>query len=283
MGYHVNCVVLDNGLEIYHVYVPGVRNATLIANVNVGSVYEDPSNNGISHLIEHMLFRGTGKRPDYSAINREMESFGQARICYTNYNNIPLGMNVPTEYTEDAADFISDLLYNSKFEKSSVDIERKLIANEIAIDDDNLFRLSLKNLYRNLYENGCVFNRIGSKDVVMNLAHDDVLEFYMDFFTPDNTQVFYAGPESLKRSVEIIERTFPHDFRKCRPKDIPRINECAVPPRFEYIAKPSSNSSYISTGLPMIDPTYEEELSMNVLKMQLGRKVFDTVVHSRDV
>ncbi len=281
MNYDIKEVVLDNGLKIYHTCMPEAKDMTLIANVNIGSAYEDFSTKEISHFVEHMLFRGTKKRPNYTVITNEIERFGDKMICYTGEINIPLGMTVPTQNFEEVADFISDLLYNSKLEQSDMEIERKLILNEIGLREDNNRLVLKENLFKNLYENSYCFNlRTGrdQKDNVIRFSQKEIRQFYDDYFTPDNTHIFYAGPESLDYSAGIISKCFPSNFRKSKTKKDVVIKESQIIPKRTHMVT-STNSTYVATGLPVMNPTEEEGLALKVLEAYLKRNLRKKLVN----
>lgn len=98
--------------------------------VKIGAYYEDDSNRGISHFLEHMMFKGTKNR-DNEKLNRELEFLGGEYNAYTNYNSTVFSISCLKEESEDAVDLLSDMILNSTFNKEEMDREKGVVISEI--------------------------------------------------------------------------------------------------------------------------------------------------------
>jgi len=136
--------VLDNGLRVVTSTVSGTRSASVSVLVGVGSRYEEDKEAGISHLIEHMLFRGTKKRPTSSDISMAIEGVGGMLNGGTDKELTIYWCKVPAEHTALAGDVLLDMLTNSKLENEDLEKERHIIVEEInMINDSPSGRVSL--------------------------------------------------------------------------------------------------------------------------------------------
>jgi len=118
--------ILDNGIRVVTEIIPHVRSASLGIWVDVGSRDEDPAENGISHFIEHMLFKGTKKR-SAKDIAIEMDSMGGELNAFTSKEGTTYYVKVLDEHLPRAVDLLSDIFNHSVFDPKEIDRERKVI------------------------------------------------------------------------------------------------------------------------------------------------------------
>src|SRR4051794_19607422 len=123
--------VLDNGIRVVSGPMTGVRSASLIFYQEVGSRYEDPEIQGVSHFLEHMLFKGTERRPDPIMITQAVESVGGILNAATGRESTNYWAKVPSTHFALAYDVIADVLCNSVIDPVELDKERSVIVEEI--------------------------------------------------------------------------------------------------------------------------------------------------------
>ncbi|HPP07279.1 MAG TPA: pitrilysin family protein, partial [Syntrophorhabdaceae bacterium] len=128
--------VLHNGLTIVTESIPYFSSISIGLWWKTGSRYEDSSNNGISHFIEHMLFKGTDKRTAYD-IAREIDAIGGTINAFTGKEYTCLFAKVLKKDMDIAIDVLSDMYKNSLFRKDDMDREKYVIAQEIKMVEDN--------------------------------------------------------------------------------------------------------------------------------------------------
>ena len=169
MLYHLN-----NGMQLVYEYMPNVKSVSVGIWVRAGSMYEKKSESGISHFIEHMLFKGTQKR-SAKRIAEEIDSVGgqinayTAREC-TCYYSRTLG-----ESLELLIDILSDMYYNSLFSESDINLERKVIIEEINMYEDSPEDLVLDRLEENMWkDNSLGFSISGTRESVFGITRENI-------------------------------------------------------------------------------------------------------------
>ena len=209
MHFNIEKVVLESGLHIYHVLQPS-NDISIIANITTGNVLEPEHLSGASHLIEHMLFKGTQKRASRSSIYQELGLLGGHYFCHTDFFNLPLGLRAVLEDFEPAMELISDLFYFSRLDKEELEKEKQIVIDELQtnrIDDTETYLWDL--YYSTLFEGTPLARKQGGSIAsVKNLAYNDLLAFYRQTFTPANTTLFTAGPKKLSEVVRAVSKYF---------------------------------------------------------------------------
>src|SRR3954466_4006120 len=128
--------VLPNGLTILTEEMPHIRSVSIGIWIKTGSRHEDAERNGISHFVEHMVFKGTRNR-DAEQIAREVDSVGGNMDAFTAKECICFDVKVLDEHLPTAVDILSDLVLNPIFEPKELVRERGVILEEIKMDEDN--------------------------------------------------------------------------------------------------------------------------------------------------
>ena len=123
--------------------------------VRVGSRDENDKTRGSSHLLEHMLFKGTNKRKTYKQINKELEAYGGNYNASTSKNMTCYYITAPTQYFEKCCDILSDILFNSTIQQSDIEKEKQVVIEELYKMLDNSQVMSIEHvlsIYRRLIE-----------------------------------------------------------------------------------------------------------------------------------
>src|SRR6185437_1982410 len=128
--------VLSNGVRVVTSRMDHVKSASLIVYVGAGSRHETDQHAGISHYLEHMLFKGTAKRLDPVEITQEVEGVGGMLNAATSRENTNYWVKVPSAHLERAFDVVGDMLRNSIFDPAEIEKERGVIIEEIRGIDD---------------------------------------------------------------------------------------------------------------------------------------------------
>ena len=127
--------ILPNGATILTLPIPGVRSAALGFFVGVGSRHEKAAENGAAHFIEHMVFKGTGRR-SAGDLAREMDAIGGQVNAYTTKEHTCFYARCLDEHLDRAADLLLDMLFSSRFDQKDVEMERGVVLEEIGMYED---------------------------------------------------------------------------------------------------------------------------------------------------
>lgn len=122
---------LKNGLRIITVPDKNAQAVTVLVVVGAGSKYETKANNGISHFLEHMFFKGTKKRPNTLAISESLDKVGGSYNAFTSKEFTGYYAKVAKEHSQLALDWVSDIFLNSKIESKEINREKGVIIEEV--------------------------------------------------------------------------------------------------------------------------------------------------------
>jgi zinc protease len=198
--------VLPNGLTLIVKPDHSAALASVQVWVKTGSIHEDARlGAGLSHFLEHMLFKGTGRRAGRQ-ISAEVQAHGGYINAYTTFDRTVYYIDLPSEHTAVAVDLLADAVFNSTLPAEEVAKEKEVILREIAMTQDDpddrlwqgLFSLAFReHPYREPV--------IGQKDVFMTLSREDLLDYYRSRYVPNNLVVVVVGdvdPAAVQASVE---------------------------------------------------------------------------------
>jgi len=220
---------LPNGLTIITEQMQHIRSASIGVWLQTGSRDEDPEWNGISHFIEHMVFKGT-KHRTAEEIARQVDSIGGNMDAFTAKECICFNVKVLDEHLPTALDILSDLVLNPIFDTGDIARERGVIMEEIKMDEDNPDYLVHEIFTQNFWKDHPLGKPIlGTKETVRRFERDAVLDAYTHRFSPGNIIVSAAGNLDHDGFVQLVQAKFAHmkahanGFHSTAPKTFSRI------------------------------------------------------------
>jgi predicted Zn-dependent peptidase len=206
-----------------------IRSISIGIWVKAGSRDEDPQWNGISHFIEHMVFKGTKNR-SAEQIARQVDSIGGNMDAFTAKECICFNVKVLDEHLPVALDVLSDLVLNPVFDVQDIGRERGVILEEIKMEEDNPDYLVHEIFTQNFWKDHPLGKPIlGTRDTVRRFEQTVVLGSYSQSFAPGNLIVSAAGHLDHEKFVELAGKHFSHmkpfknGFHSQPPKVVPRI------------------------------------------------------------
>ncbi len=197
---------LSNGLSVLSENMPGVRSITLGIWFKVGSRDELPAEAGISHFMEHMLFKGTEKRSAIE-ISQAFDSFGAEFNAFTSKEYTCFYARFVDDYLEQALEILSDMLLNSKFADKEVMSERQVVIEEIArcedSPDDYVFELLNDSVFPT-----CTLGRpiVGTRQSVGGFTHDDLVAYHNKHYHAANCTVAASGDVDHEKLVDLVKQ-----------------------------------------------------------------------------
>ncbi|HTZ96499.1 MAG TPA: pitrilysin family protein [Terriglobales bacterium] len=221
--------VLPNGLTVITEQMEHIRSISIGIWVKTGSRDEDPQWNGISHFVEHMVFKGS-KHRTAEQIAREVDSIGGNMDAFTAKECICFNMKVLDEHLPIAMDVLSDLVLNPVFDNQDISRERGVILEEIKMDEDSPDYLVHEIFTQNFWKDHPLGKPIlGTKDTVKTFERDPVSDFYAQRFSPGNIIICAAGHLVHEKFVDLAKKHFAqmqpvkNGFHSSQPKIVPRI------------------------------------------------------------
>ena len=196
---------LKNGLKIITEEMPDIQSASIGIWVNIGSRNEDGKRNGISHFIEHLLFKGTEKRTALD-IAKEIESVGGVLNAFTGRENTCFYVKVLSKDIPLAVDLLSDIFLNSKFNKEELEKERAVILQEIKMVEDTPDDL-IHDMFAKAFWKGHPLGMpvLGNLQTINSIKRDDVVSYYRESYLPHAVIITAAGNIKHKRLLKLLK------------------------------------------------------------------------------
>jgi predicted Zn-dependent peptidase len=226
---NIQRAVLPNGLTILTEEMQHIRSVSIGVWIKSGSRDEDPQWNGISHFVEHMVFKGTANR-SAEAIARQVDSIGGNMDAFTAKECICFNIKVLDEHLPIALEVLGDLALHPVFDIQDIGRERGVILEEIKMDEDSPDYLVHEIFAQNFWKDHPLGKPIlGTKDTVKKFERERVLDFYGQRFVPGNLIICAAGNIKHPHFVELVVKHFgqmkaqKNGFHSAPPKIVPRI------------------------------------------------------------
>lgn len=185
---------LKNGISVILSPQAGARSVTVFVFCRVGSRYEAKEINGASHFIEHLMFKGTKRRPSTQALSRELDQYGANYNAMTSKDYTGYYIKIDASHADAAVDLLHDMLFHSTYEAKEINRERGVIIEEINMYKDNPQYHIEDLLEETLFPNSTLGWMIsGPKSVVQNISRRDLISFRDTYYVPSRLTIAVAG------------------------------------------------------------------------------------------
>src|SRR5438477_489232 len=199
--------VLPNGLTVVSEHMPGVRSVAFGAWVRAASLHEPRERMGVSHLLEHMVFKGTATRSAHE-IALSLEALGGSLDAYTSREHTVYQARVLDEHLEHAADVIGDIVFRPLLRETDLALERKVVLEEIGMvqdtPDDLVFELHNEALWGG-HPYG--YSILGTRETVGRLGVADLRDLHVRAYHPAHLVVAASGNVEHEQLLDVLERT----------------------------------------------------------------------------
>ncbi|MBQ8197518.1 MAG: insulinase family protein [Clostridia bacterium] len=267
-----------NGLRLVINKMEGMSSVSAGVMVKTGSINENATENGISHFIEHNLFKGTINRSAFE-ISDSIDRIGAAINAYTSKEVTCYYTKSTKERLNDCLDVLSDIFFNSVFEKGEMDREKGVIIEEINMSEDSPEDVCSDLLAKSYYgEEGLGRTILGPASNIKKFSKNDV-ESYMDkYYTADNTVISIAGNVDIESTQEIIEKLFAEKFTR-----IKSAKQVEVMPSIpQHLSKTKKiEQSHISLAMPAVNLLHPLSDALNIANIVFGgsmsSRLFQTI------
>lgn len=258
---------LDNGITVVHQPLEGYKSLSIGVWIKVGAAYETAENNGISHFIEHMVFKGT---KSYTAkdISLIIDGVGGEINAYTAKECTCFYTKTLGDHMEIALKLLSELVLYPSFEQEHIDVEKVVIEDEINMYEDSAEELVSDLLQTVTFGNHALSRPIlGTKETINSFTKDELLAYYKAFYTPENMIISISGNYQVKELEHLVKTYFDMPFSD-RPvvslnKEVPIFNTGFVCSNKE---NEQIQVSLDFPGIPFEDPSsYDMTLLSNLL------------------
>lgn len=209
----IESTTLPNGIRVITETMPHVRSVSVGMWVGSGARRETAAENGISHFIEHMLFKGTETRSALD-IARIADSWGGHLDAYTAKELVSYSAKVLDEHLPLAFDVLSDLVLHPMFAAEDIEKEKGVILEELKMEVDNPEYLVHETFSRNFWKHHALGRSIlGTKATIKSFSRDIVADYYHRIYEPRNIVITAAGRVDHRRLVDLADKHF-HDLSR---------------------------------------------------------------------
>lgn len=243
---------------------------TVLILVKAGSRHESKEINGISHFIEHLLFKGTKKRPTSLDISKELDGVGADYNAFTGKDHTGYYIKVSHKKLEMALEIVSDMLFNSLFDKKEIEKERGVIIEEINMYGDNPL-MSIGNLFEETIFKGSRLGRdiAGPKNNIRSLSRDRIIGYFKDYYRSQNLLIGIGGRFNKIKAKRLVKKYFVQKevkVKKAAPeKFIAKQNR----PRIKIKPK-KTEQVHVALGFPAYGINNPKNYPLTLLSVILG-------------
>jgi predicted Zn-dependent peptidase len=264
---NVETATLANGLRVITEVMPQVRSVSMGVWVKMGSRHERPEQNGISHFIEHMVFKGTTTR-SAEDIARSIDSVGGQLDAFTAKELISFSAKVLDEHVTRAFDVLADLVLNPVFRDEDIQKEQGVVLEELKMDEDNPDFLVHEIFSGNFWKDHSLGKPIiGSKKTIKSFAREMLRDYYNRAYAPSNILVTAAGHLDHGRIVRLVEDAFGSLDRPASQVEDPKPSTHAI---ISLRDKPALEQVHMCLGVPSYPLADDRRYGTYVLNTMLG-------------
>lgn len=257
---------LENGLRIVTEPVADVASATVGIWVENGSCFETEKLSGISHFIEHLLFKGTDDRSAFQIVE-EIERYGGSVNAFTSKEHTCYHARALGAHCETVLDVLGDIILNSTFRTEDIEVEREVITQEI-LDVEDSPEEFVHDYFLQSYWPGhpLGWNVTGTVDTVSNITRDDIIDYVASRYRPDRIVVAAAGALDHDSFVDACRERFlsMSGTYEPPPPDMPDFNPGL------FVSQRDLEQVHIVLGLPGVSIVDERRDVAEVLFSALG-------------
>lgn len=263
---------LKNGTRVHIVPMEGTEAMTVLVLYKVGSRNESNQVWGGSHFIEHLMFKGTKKRPTTLELTQIIDQYGAEYNAYTGKDLTGYYIKIDGERAEIAIDVLSDMLLNSKFDQKEMNKERQVIIEEIKMYEENPI-MHVEDLVEDAMFAGSTLGRniAGTAKSMMAMKRADILKYRDSYYVPSNTVIVVSG-KVPKNALELLEKS---SFGKAKDKKLPvagatfaGVKETAKP-RLGRQFKPLEQVQ-LAFAFPTVGRTHPDQEAIKLMATILG-------------
>ena len=260
---------LDNGLRVVTCEMPHTRSVSISVFIGVGSRYESTERAGVSHFVEHMVFKGTTRRPAPGEISAIIEATGGLLNAGTEQEMTVFWCKVAEPHFQDSLDLLIDMLRDSLLDPEGIEKERMVVLDELGLINDNPGSKVDALTDQMLWPDHPLGRDIGgTKESVAGITRDMLLEHIERYYTPSNTVVSVASNIPHHKVVRKVEALCDGWPTSTAPDWTPFTHTQSAPQsRLEYRKTEQAHLSIAVPGLPLDHP---DQYALDLLSVVLG-------------
>ncbi len=264
--YRIN--ILANELPLIMVPLPEATTATVLVIVKTGSKYENRQNNGLSHFLEHMFFKGTTRYPNTLALSSALDSLGSEYNAFTSKEYMGYWIKVAPPKLKVALSIVSDMLLNSKFATEEIEREKGVIIEELNMYEDNPL-MHVEDVFEScLYgDTPAGWETIGTKANIRRFKREDFINYLHSQYGAKSMYVILTG--RFKKNDEERARLLFANFPSNKWQNKLAVREKQLKPQLKIIYKKTDQIN-LSLGVRTYPSGQKQEFIVKLLAIILG-------------
>jgi predicted Zn-dependent peptidase len=277
--------VLKNGLRLITIPVEEVQSVTTLVLVGAGSRYEVKNNNGISHFLEHMAFKGTKKRPSAMEISSIIDGMGAESNAFTSKEYTGYYIKSAADKVDVSLDLISDMLTNLELDQKEIDKERGVIIEEINMYEDTPARKIGDVIEELLYGDVALgWDIAGTKDVIHSVNRKDFVDYMKKWYATSNMVLVVAGKIKSDEIEKKAEKYF-SGLTDWKVGTYEKVTEKQEKPALKLVHKVTEQAHFAlavrTVGLQNEEDRYPLAILSSVLGGGMSSRLFSEVREKR--
>ncbi len=273
---HHSLTQLPSGLTVICVPMPAVESVTVLALVNAGSRYEKPNWWGISHFLEHMVFKGTEQYPNAQSLSAAVDAVGAKFNAFTSKEYTGYYVKSASKHLALALDVVSDMLLTPKLLQEDIDREKGVIIEEI-----NMYRDMPSSHIANEFEQ-MMFNSqtlghdvIGTKETVSALTTEDFQAYLNQWYGLENVTLILSGDDKVLKqasTMKIVEKCFSkgNATQRKAEKASDHFGKNPLNKKKLHVENRKTEQAHFILGFPGLDRKSTQRHALSLLGVVLG-------------
>lgn len=269
---------LKNGLRIITVPQKETKAATVLVLVGTGSKYEKRETSGISHFLEHMLFKGTKKRKTPMEVAESLDRIGGEYNAFTGEEYTGYWAKVDAKHFDIALDWVSDIFLHSQLPAAEIEKERGVIIEEIRMYEDNPMRYIGQVWKELLYgDQPAGWDIAGTKKTVSEISQKQILNYIKSQYVAKNTVICVAGNVKEKEAIEKVKKAF-SVINSGVSAGKEKVKEIQTAPKIKLFTKNTAQTN-LALGVRAYDMFHPQRFTLQVLAAFLGGMMSSRMFH----
>lgn len=260
---------LANGLQVILIPQKDAVTTTMLTLIGVGSNMENVKQNGISHFLEHVCFKGTEKRPTAKIINQEIEQIGAIANAFTGEEYTGFYAKSHPRHVHTIIDIIGDIVLNSTIPENEVEKEKGVIVEEINMYED-MPQAKVMELLTSIAYGDTPAGRgiIGTKESVRALTQKDILKYKKNHYVSENMVVVVAGAFDEKEVLSTLKTVF-KNVPNGRKSMHPKVTLTTKTPQSK-IEQRKIDQAHLAIMFPSVSRDHKDKAAATLLAKVLG-------------
>lgn len=260
----INKKILKNGVTLITVPLKDNPSATVLVMVETGSEYETRETSGVSHFLEHMVFKGTKKRPNNMAISKELDSLGAHYNAFTGREYTGYYAKASKKHIKKIIEIVSDMYMNPIFDEKEIEKEKGVIIEELRLNRDlpqrNVYDLNCELLYG---DQPAGWKIVGREETIKSFTREQIINYRKDHYVARSTVVIVTGDINLKQVEKDIEKAF-QKLSLAPKKNKEKVIENQIAPAIK-IENKKTDQTHIIISFRSMNVNDERMSTLNVL------------------